>query len=91
MYTYTEGVQWCIQVAEGLLRLNTASPMIVHRDLKLDNILLAGAQPTGAKIHNLWKCTITHRYAFTLECIVKAVRSLLIWLYQTFPDCVALL
>ncbi len=43
VYTYKEGIQWCIQVTEGLQRLHTGSPMIIHRDLKLDNILLAGA------------------------------------------------
>ena len=42
VYTYKQGIQWCRQVAEGLQRLHTGSPMIVHRDLKLDNILLAG-------------------------------------------------
>ena len=49
VYTYKEGIQWCIQVAEGLQRLHTGSPMIIHRDLKLDNILLAGA----SRVHGL--------------------------------------
>ena len=50
VYTYKEGVQWCIQVAEGLQRLHTGSPMIIHRDLKLDNILLSGASFTDTML-----------------------------------------
>jgi serine/threonine protein kinase len=42
VYTYKQGIKWCIQIAEGLQRLHNGSPMIIHRDLKLDNILLAG-------------------------------------------------
>ena len=42
VYTYKQGIRWCIQIAEGLQRLHNGSPMIIHRDLKLDNVLLAG-------------------------------------------------
>lgn len=43
VYTYAQGLQWCLQMARGLERLHTSSPIIIHRDLKLENILLAGA------------------------------------------------
>lgn len=45
VYTHEEGLQWCLQMARGLERLHTSSPVIVHRDLKLENILLTGAHP----------------------------------------------
>ena len=43
VYTYAVGIQWCLEIARGLECLHTSSPVIVHRDLKLENILLAGA------------------------------------------------
>ena len=43
VYTHAQGLQWCLQMARGLERLHTSSPVIIHRDLKLENVLLAGA------------------------------------------------
>lgn len=43
LYTLREAVQWCQQIAEGLAYLHSAQPIVVHRDLKLDNILLTAA------------------------------------------------
>ena len=42
IYTYANGVKWAIQIAEGLAYLHAHRPMIIHRDVKLDNILLTG-------------------------------------------------
>jgi serine/threonine protein kinase len=45
VYTYSQGLQWCAQVADGLAFLHAQSPRIIHRDVKLDNVLLSdGAQ-----------------------------------------------
>ena len=47
VYTQEEGLQWCLQMARGLERLHTSSPVIMHRDLKLENILLTGVHPAA--------------------------------------------
>ena len=43
VYTYADALRWAIQMAEGLVYLHTRHPFIIHRDLKLDNVLLSGA------------------------------------------------
>ena len=43
VYTYADALRWSIQMAEGLVYLHTRHPLIIHRDLKLDNVLLSGA------------------------------------------------
>jgi Protein tyrosine and serine/threonine kinase len=40
VYTYSQGLQWCAQIADGLAFLHAQSPRIIHRDVKLDNVLL---------------------------------------------------
>ena len=45
VYTYSQGLQWCAQVADGLAFLHAQSPRIIHRDVKLDNVLLSDGAP----------------------------------------------
>ena len=48
---------WCRQILKGLLFLHSRSPPVIHRDLKCDNIFIAG--PTGAvKIGDLGLATL---------------------------------
>lgn len=42
VYTYTQGLRWCIGAAEALAAMHGSEPMVIHRDLKADNILLTG-------------------------------------------------
>ena len=42
VYTYEDGLRWSIQIASALAHLHAQRPLIIHRDLKLDNVLLTG-------------------------------------------------
>ena len=44
LYTYTEGLRWTTQITEGLAYLHGLNPTIIHRDLKLDNVLMSGGE-----------------------------------------------
>ena len=43
LYRDADVVRWCHDMARGLHYLHTRSPMVIHRDLKLENIMLDGA------------------------------------------------
>ena len=36
IYTYSDVLRWCAQIAEGLLFMHSARPMILHRDMKTE-------------------------------------------------------
>eukprot|EP00210_Caulerpa_lentillifera_P003514 g3353.t1 len=40
VYTLREGLQWLIHVAKGMKYLHNSSPRVIHRDLKIENIML---------------------------------------------------
>jgi len=39
-YTHTQALSWLLSISKALKYLHSASPMIIHRDIKLDNILI---------------------------------------------------
>lgn len=42
LYNLRDSVRWLMQMAQALQYLHECLPMVIHRDLKLDNILLQG-------------------------------------------------
>eukprot|EP00873_Tetraselmis_striata_P036773 jgi/Tetstr1/457037/TSEL_043700.t1 len=47
VYTPVAALEWVIHVAEALTYLHGLNPMVIHRDLKLDNILLSTTLEEG--------------------------------------------
>jgi serine/threonine protein kinase len=39
-YSDADAISICLQMAEGLAYLHGCHPMVIHRDLKLENVLL---------------------------------------------------
>ena len=47
-YTWLDAFRWLQQIATALAYLHSLRPMVVHRDLKLENMLLTGLNPATA-------------------------------------------
>ena len=45
VYTYADACAWAEEVADGLAYLHSYNPQIIHRDVKLDNVLLRRVPP----------------------------------------------
>ena len=44
VYTPADVMRWAYQMSSALNHLHTRSPMVIYRDLKLENVMLNGAQ-----------------------------------------------
>ena len=42
IYRLEDAVRWLVGIAQGLKYLHQCQPMVIHRDLKLENILMSG-------------------------------------------------
>eukprot|EP00803_Ostreobium_quekettii_P000213 evm.model.scf_46EXC.5 EVM.evm.TU.scf_46EXC.5 scf_46EXC:142986-145882(-) len=51
VYTYDEAFEWLIQMAKGLAHLHGMG--VIHRDLKLENVLLTQCEPSPGKVAKL--------------------------------------
>lgn len=40
LYTNLQAMEWFLQLAKGLRHLHTSKPRVIHRDLKMENILM---------------------------------------------------
>jgi serine/threonine protein kinase len=52
-YSYLDALTWATDIAAAVAHLHSLNPLIIHRDLKLENILLlkpSGADSTGRKL-----------------------------------------
>lgn len=47
VYTYCQALRWAIELAEALTYLHESHPMIIHRSVTSDNILVKGTDPTA--------------------------------------------
>lgn len=47
-YSWKDALRWLQQIASALKYLHGLHPMVVHRDLKLENLLLTGSNPATA-------------------------------------------
>lgn len=48
LYTQADALRWCINIAKALHYLHSAKPKVIHRDLKLENVILTDPKPSSA-------------------------------------------
>lgn len=42
LYTDADALRWCLHIAQALQYLHESRPVVIHRDLKLENVMLSG-------------------------------------------------
>lgn len=59
-YSWKDAFRWLQQIAAALKYLHGLRPMVVHRDLKLENLLLTGSNPgtADAKLADFGLCKL---------------------------------
>lgn len=56
VYSFGDALRWTTQLAQGLAYLHAHRPLIIHRDLKLENCLLTGAI-TCCRLRSVHACS----------------------------------
>jgi serine/threonine protein kinase len=57
LYTVREAMQWSIAVLEAVVHLHDRPVPIIHRDIKLENILIAGKE-REARLADFGLCAV---------------------------------
>lgn len=53
VYSNADACAWAEEVADGLAYLHSYNPQVIHRDVKLDNVLLRSAPPQGSAVSTM--------------------------------------
>lgn len=72
-YTWRDALRWLQQIAGALRYLHDMRPMVVHRDLKLENLLLTGNNPAraDAKLADFGLCKLI-KVSLLSGCLIQA-------------------
>ena len=73
LYSASDALRWCLQVAKALAYLHAASPKVIHRDLKLDNILLDSKDvgASAAKLADFGLATLVKKHTLPTPALQK--------------------
>ena len=76
-------MRWALEIAQALHYLHSFKPMVVHRDLKLENILLTSPDPARAHakladfgLHKMIKVILVEFYEWQLKRYLNKESSL---------------
>lgn len=68
VYTYAQGLRWCLGAASALAVMHGSEPMVIHRDLKSENILLTDkSRDSVAKVADLGLHAIVQKRTNSLK------------------------
>jgi serine/threonine protein kinase len=67
LYGEPDVVRWCHDIARGLHYLHTRSPIVIHRDMKLENVLLDGVLARACCALHDSACVLLTERALTLS------------------------
>lgn len=81
-YSYADAVRWCCDIADGLTYLHGVNPVVVHRDMKAENILMLGARSNA---ESSWQRRICFCASVTVYCLCLRLRSIDTQFQQKLP------